>query len=477
MDADTVYAIREQVASRIGENRFRTWFGGTTQFDVQPDHLCVTAPNNFVGEWIAANYLSELREVTHAVLGNEARVDVRVATTTTKPGSTPENYSAGRPEASGAWRPSPAGNGVSARRPQPSGRPQHSGRLRGDLDAFVVGPSNQLAYSAARAVIDAPRDAFRPLFIHGGCGLGKTHLLQGICNGVRLHHPMLRWSYVSGEEFTNEFIYAVKSGRVDAFRARFRNVDILVIDDIHFLANKRATQEEFLHTFNAIDGAGRTLILSSDRHPRNIGSLSDPLINRLIAGMVVEVKPPDHSIRREILRRRAAKMVAEVPEEVLDLVARQITRNVRELEGALFKLAAFASLTKETITTDLAQTILADYLSANDGPLQPARIEDVVTAYFGVTRERLHSRSRDRTISLARALAMYLTRNHTSLSFPEIGRAMGNKNHSTVVMAVRRIQTGLAADERVRWKHGRNVVERPLGTVLADLEQALSADS
>jgi chromosomal replication initiator protein len=463
---EALCTIRDRVADRIGQRRFRTWFGDATVFDLEADRLCVTAPNSFVGDWIASNYLNDLRDATRAVLGDHAQVDVCVSALMNKnadPSRNGDNPSG----------PNDHTHAAPPKAPAPTRKTHQSGRLRGNLDTFVVGPSNQLGYSAAQAVIDSPRDAFRPLFLHGGCGLGKTHLLQGICNGVRAVHPQMRWCYVSGEEFTNEFIYAVKSGRIDAFRQRFRSVDLLVIDDIHFLANKKATQEEFLHTFNAIEGEGRTLVLSSDRHPRNIASLSEPLINRLIAGMVVEIKPPDYSVRREILRRRVAKMSCTVPDDVLDLVARHITRNVRELEGALFKLAALASLMKERVTPELVRTVLADYLASNQGPAQPSDVESIVANYFGVTRERLHSKSRDRTISLARALAMYLVRNHTSLSFPEIGRAMGNKNHSTVVMAVRRVQVGLASNEIAKWKGGHGVIERPLATVLAELEQRL----
>lgn len=456
--AETVCNIRESVARRIGQGRFNAWFGNAVHFDLQPDELRVVVPNAFVGNWIAANYMSDLQAAAADIVGTARTVHVRVGSRTSPPGGPPTAAHMATVREQPAAAPAPAA----------------PARLRGDLDTFVVGACNELAYRAALAVVDTPETAFRPLFLHGGCGLGKTHLLQGICNAVALHHPTRRWCYLSGEEFTNEFIYAVKAGRIDAFRARFRKVDLLLIDDIHFLANKRATQEEFLHTFNAIDGAGRTIVLTSDRHPRSIAQLSEPLINRLIAGMVCEISTPDHAVRLEVLRRRAAQMNVPIPEDVLELLARRITRNVRELEGALFKLAALASLAREDITVALARTALADYLTPEHGPIEVGDIELLVAQHFGISRERLRSASRDRTVSAARAVAMYLVRHHTNLSYPEIGRALGGKNHSTVVMAVQRIEQVIAADGSVRWKspQGRHT-EAPARTLLADLAARL----
>ncbi|MBN2447066.1 MAG: chromosomal replication initiator protein DnaA [Phycisphaerae bacterium] len=460
MAAQKICTIRESVANRIGESRFKTWFGSVVQFDLNDNHLSIQVPNAFVGNWIASNYLSDVEAVARDVVGGMSAVDVRVrAVAAAEPPERPPQPRLATP----APAASPAGD-----------RPA---RLRGDLDSFVVGPCNQLAYSAAQSVVAAPHEAFRPLFIHGGCGLGKTHLLQGLCNGATRKHPTLRWCYLSGEEFTNEFIWAVKAGRIDQFRARFRRVDLLVIDDIHFLANKKATQQEFLHTFDALEGCGHTVVLSSDRHPRAIATLTETLVSRLMAGMVVEVKPPSYEVRREIVRRRAAGMTCRIAPEILDLVAREVTRNVRELEGALYKLAALASLTREPVTPDLARLALEDYIIPEQRPLEPPDVERVVTEFFGVSRERLHSAARDRTVSLARAIAMYLVRKHTTLSFPEIGRALGKKNHSTVVMAVQRMEQTLAQSGDVRWKTPAGAAARPLAALLAELEGKLERRS
>ncbi len=455
--AEKLCTIRSRVADRIGSNRFDTWFGSAAELQLDGEDLRVTVANEFVGNWISANFLPHLIEVARDVIGAEPHVEIHV-----------EERGNGRPGGGSAAESRPARPPVAARRGE--NRPL----LRGELETFVIGPSNELAHSVASAVVRAPGAAFKHVVMHGGCGLGKTHLLQGICNGLQRTHPTLQWCYVSGEEFTNEYIYGVRAARVDAFRARFRHVDLLVIDDIHFLANKPATQEEFLHTFNAIDAAGKLVVLSSDAHPRQIASLSEPLVNRLIAAMVVKIDPPEFSVRREILRRRAAGMQVELPDEVLDYVARHISRNVRELEGALYKLAAYASLTREPIRPELARRAVEEYI-ASARPPEAADIERVVAAHFGVTRDALHSGSRDRSVTTARGVAMFLIRKHTRLSFPEIGRLMGSKQHSTAIMAVRRIQALVDRDGAVTWKTPAGVREAAVRTVLEQLEQRLLA--
>ena len=426
-------------------------------------------PNEFVGNWITSNFMTHLIAAARDAIGSEPRIEIRVEerpvndSDDTCGGSVTTAAVAARPAA----RPSPA-RSVLREGPRTDGRP----RLRGELGSYVVGPCNELAFSVASAVVRRPGDAIKHLVIHGGCGLGKTHLMQGICNGVGRAHPALQWCYLSGEEFTNEFIYAVKGGRIDLFRARFRHVDLLVIDDIHFLANKRATQDEFLHTFNAIDACGKAVVLSSDCHPRNIATLTEPLVDRLIAAMVVRIDPPDFATRREILRRRAAAMLGELPDDVLDYVARHVSRNVRELEGALYKLAAYASLTKEPMRLDVARRAIEDYV-ATARPPEAADIERTVAAHFGVTREALRSGSRDRSATQARGVAMYLIRRHTRLSFPEIGRLLGSKQHSTVLMAVRRIQALVDRDGAVTWKTPSGTHEASARQLLEEIEQRL----
>jgi chromosomal replication initiator protein len=346
-------------------------------------------------------------------------------------------------------------------------------KLRGKLEEFVVGPTNRLAHSVAQSVLENPDGDGSPVFFHSACGLGKTHLLQGIANGLMRSKPRVCWLYATGEEFTNRFLYALRERQLDAFRHRFRAIDVLLLDDVHFIANKKATQEEFLHTFNAIDTSGKRVVLASDAHPRMIGDLSESLVNRLVAGMVVRIDRPDFTTRCEILRRRAAHTKHEIPEPVICYIADKIRANVRELEGCLLKLLAYASLSKERITLELAQQALEDHLTQTGKILTVSDIEQSVSTLFGLTPADLHTSRKSHTIALARNIAMYLARQHTNFSFPEIGRLMGNKNHSTVLVACRRIAKLLEEDAEVSWQSVAGLQTRPLRALVECQEERL----
>jgi len=279
--------------------------------------------------------------------------------------------------------------------------------------------------------------------------VGKTHLLQGICSVVRRRR--LRWRFVTAEQFTNEFIGALRQKKIDAFRTRYRSLDLLAIDDVHFLAAKKATQDEFLHTYNAIESSGKQIVLASDVHPRLVGELNEQLISRFVSGMVVKVESPDQITRMEILRRRAKAMRLDIEPDVLEYVAMHICQSVRELEGTMIKLAALSALGNRTVTLAMATEALADHLARTDSVVTLGDIEALVAAYFGITPADLHSTRRTRTVSAARMVAMTLARRHTQMSFPEIGRCMG-KNHSSVLLAVKRMEKLLAENDQVSWK-------------------------
>lgn len=455
------------VSDQIGASQYRTWFEDTSRFSIVGNCLLIGVPNAFVGRWISSNYLAILVHETRALLGPEASVEIKVDPAVgARAGGNGKAHVA-----------APAGP---ARLGDASGRSERAQApvLRGELSGFVVGECNELAYAAACGVARNPMAASRPLVIYGGCGLGKTHLLQGVCNAVNLQHPLLAWRYISGEEFTNQFIHAVNGSgdALEAFRARFRRVDLLVIDDIHFLAGKKATQQEFLHTFNAIEAGGKAVVFSSDKPPRDMTMFSEALIDRMTAGIVVRLDVPDFATRREILARRAAAAAHDVADEVLDFMARHISRNVRELEGAMSKLIACSDLLREPVSVHLARRCLAEYLSATRPP-QAADIERLVAARLGVTREELHSGQRDRTISLARAIAMLLIRRHTKMSFPEIGRMMGKKNHTTVLMAKRRLEAILSSNGAVAWRTASGEQCLPLKELLDELERQIARPS
>lgn len=460
---ETVSQIREKVAQKIGPQRYKIWFKNSTAFSVADGCLNIGVPNPFIGTWIENHFAETIAEAAREVTGQEFRLNFAIA---------PELHVSLRKsqldrQAEVVTKNSEGGSGNGRR----NGYIAPPRRLRGRLDDFVVGKCNRMAYSSALSVVDAPASQFNPLFIYGGCGLGKTHLLQAICNGLAAKGGECEWLYVSGEEFTNQFLMALKGGKLDDFRSRFRSVDVLVIDDIHFLANKKATQEEFLHTYNAIEAANKQVVLASDAHPKLMGRLPETLVSRFVCGMVVRIDPPDHETRCEILRRRAGKMQQQIPEEAIRYIADNLQANVRELEGALLKLLAYASVLHEPITVAMARQALSDHLPRTDRIVTVNDIETIASSFFGLSPAELHSSRKTRTIALARAIAMYLARKHTSMSFPEIGRMMGNKNHSTVILACRKIERILNEDEMVFWRGTGGVQQMKLRTLLGRIEE------
>lgn len=459
---DIVRAFSDSIAQRIGANRYRTWFGTNTEIVFEDGRVRVEAPNDFVGEWIANNYLDALVEAAAEVAGKRLRVEVHVrpdgaeknALNATPPPPTPNRRTAGH------------SNGTMA-----DGAGRAAQHLRGRLENFVVGPCNRIAWLAAHQVAERPGRGFNLLVLHGPCGVGKTHLLQGVCNALREQHAGLTYRYVSGEEFTNEYIAALRAGKLEVFRARFRHVDLLAIDDVHFIADKKATQSEFLHTFNAIDGAGKTVMLTSDRHPNDLGAC-EPLANRLISGMVAEIHAPCEDTRRAIIERLAAEAGVLCPPEVVGFVAERFVQNVRELEGAWRRLVAYASLTRAPLSLRLAMEALG-------GGRRPARltfedVERLVCERLGVTRDDVRGAGRDRSVAGARAVVMFLVRRRLSLSFPEIGALLGGKNHSTVLMATKRVQAALDSGGtlRVRWNGVLDAY--PASEVISALEDELT---
>jgi chromosomal replication initiator protein len=324
-------------------------------------------------------------------------------------------------------------------------------RLRHDVESFIVGQSNQLAYNAALYVAEFPGAQYNPLFIHGNCGLGKTHLLQGLCKRFIEHHPTKRWMYLTGEDFTNEFLSCLRANKLDTFRRKVRDLDLLVIDDVHFLGGKKATQEEFLHTFNAIEAMGRQVVMASDNHPKMIEEFGESLVNRFVSGMVVRIDPPNFATRCEILRAMSARGGITLSDEVTGWVARRVTQNVRELEGAITRIAAHVQLDGRPADIAIAQQALGDLDRQLVAPVKPENILLSVCTYFGLEHKDLMSGRRQRTISLARSVAMYLVRKTAKLSFPEIGYRMGKRNHSTVISACRRIERAVQQNENLLW--------------------------
>lgn len=464
---DTVPMVENRVAEMLGPQRFNVWFKNATRFSLTGGCLRVSAPNNFVSEWIERNFRDVIAEAAREVTGIEHLLSFTIDPSLAKGLARKQpdrqlEFAASNPERL-------------AREHRRSGGQPPTRRLRGRLDDFVVGVSNRLAYAAASRVVESPASTYNPLFIHGGCGLGKTHLLQGICNGVMDRHADLRLRYVSGEEFTNDYVYSVKANEQDAFRARYRRLDLLVIDDVHFFANKRATQTEFLHTLEAIHEAGKQIVLASDAHPKMIGYFSDSLVSRFLAGMVVRIDSPDVQVRADVLRQRAKRLNVEVGDPVIMHIAEHFHANIRELEGALLKVVAQAQVAEQPITLSLAERAIRDLIRQTAPVVLLSDIESIVSIYFGLTPADLHTSRKSRTIALARAMAMYLARKHTDMSFPQIGRFMGNKNHTTVILASRRIAKTLQDGGNVRWVTPAGPKEANLAALLAEIEEQFGA--
>ncbi|WP_299025652.1 chromosomal replication initiator protein DnaA [uncultured Thermanaerothrix sp.] len=315
------------------------------------------------------------------------------------------------------------------------------------FENFVVGASNRLAHAASLAVAENPARAYNPLFIYGGVGLGKTHLLHAIGNTAL--ERGLHVLYVSAEDFTNDLINAIRTHTTTAFRERYRNIDVLLIDDIQFIANKESTQEEFFHTFNTLYGQEKQLVISSDRPPKAMMTLEERLRSRFEWGLIVDIQPPDLETRVAILRSKAERAGREVPVEILYTIARQIQSNIRELEGALTRVLAYADLSGHPLSPALVEIALADLIPQRS-QIDPGQVVNAVAQVFGISRERLLSRERSREVALPRQVAMYLLREEANVSFPQIGEVLGGRDHTTVLYACEKVADMIERDDYLR---------------------------
>ena len=398
------------------------------------------APNDWTKELLEVRLRDTLREALSRSAGRELRFAVTVEA---RPEARPEPFDYESHPVSTDHRgdPEPV-------RPSQHSRPAavEPARLnpRYTFETFVIGASNRFAHAAAVAVAEAPAKAYNPLFVYGDSGLGKTHLLHAIGHYAASLYPGLRVRYVSSEEFTNDFINRIRDGKGEGFRRRYRDVDVLLVDDIQFLQNKEGTQEEFFHTFNTLHNANKQIVLSSDRPPKQLSTLEDRLRNRFEWGLQTDVTPPELETRIAILSKKAAQDRIEAPPDVLEFIASKVERNIRELEGALIRVTAFANLNRQPIDLRTAEVVLRDLIPADGGPEISAAIIMAVTAqYFSVSLDDLCGTSRSRVLVTARQIAMYLCRELTELSLPKIGQHFG-RDHTTVMYADRKIRTLMA---------------------------------
>jgi chromosomal replication initiator protein len=455
--------LREALAERLGPSKFGLWFGEGVRLGVDGDALKVGVPNGFFREWIQGHFAGNLIEAAEALAGRPLRLAFAIDDEAgPKPGDVVPPLT-GEP----ARQPTAADPKarVATERPKPQGRPLKR------LDDFVTGPGNRLAHAAAVEIVQASGAGFNPLVIHGGIGLGKSHLLEGVAAEIRARHPGLPVIATTAEAFTNGFLDAIRSGHLGGFRSRYRSAGALIVDDVHFLAAKRATQDEFLHTFDVLLAAGSPIILAADQHPRAISRLTDELATRFLGGMVVKVEGPDPATRRAILKAKAAARGINLPEAVISFVAEHLRSSVRELEGALHSLIAHATLTGKRLDLTLARSALRDTIRHTAQAIALKDIERAVCRLFSLDPEALKSAGRARVVSHPRMLAMYLARKHTGAAYSEIGRFFGGRNHSTVIAADKKVANWLRDEQR----NGLLAGFETIADILAALERELGS--
>lgn len=417
---------------RVSQESFSTYFVGLRYLDQDADAIVVGAAGEFFASWVREHYLHILEEVFSEVAGHPLTVRIEVGPASVEPSAPP------------APRPVTAA---------PMDEPHHPFPLNphNTFSRFVVGPNNEMAHAASLAVARDPARGFNPLFIYGGTGLGKTHLLHAVAHQIRATRPEARIAYVSAEEFTNQVIKSIARQEMDRLRTRFRaSCDVLLMDDVHVLSGKERTQEEFFHTFNALHQAQKQIILTSDRTPQEIQHLEDRLRSRFQWGLITDVKAPQFETRVAILQGKAEQDRLELPDDVAFYLARLIASNVRELEGALTRLVAYASLRHEPLTVSFAQKALKDLLDNRARNVTIESIQRMVAEHYDVKVADLRGDRRLRTITHPRSVAMFLCRKHTQASFPSIGKGFGGKDHSTVLAACRRVEERMDDDSSLR---------------------------
>ncbi|MBL0938857.1 MAG: chromosomal replication initiator protein DnaA [Gemmatimonadaceae bacterium] len=436
--------LRQRARQVLPEQTYRTWLEPAAALVVEGDTLIVGAPDQFSADWNESKHADLLATFAPVALGHPMAVRFRV-----------HEERVGRVQMDMFVAPPPAP--IVAPPVQQQSRVSTPLNPRYTFDQFVIGKSNDVAAAAAQAAAQAPGKVYNPLFIYGETGLGKTHLMQGIAHELLRRTPTLRLAYVGTEQFTNEFISAIQTGQMGDFRRRFREIDLLLVDDVQFLKGKESTQEEFFHTFNAIYEAGRQIVLNSDRPPREIPGLESRLVSRFEWGMVANIDAPDLEHRIAILKKKASldHLELTIPDEVIEFIAQHVKSSVRELEGSIIKLLAYASLKHRDISVDLAREALRDKLrgaSSADFPDVPptaitvATIQQVVAREWGVTPDGLRSKTRTKQLTVPRQVAMYLCRELLALQLVEIGNAFGGRDHSTVIHSLERVAEDMAAE-------------------------------
>jgi len=422
--------ILEYTKQEIGQRAFENWFTQTRLDSITEDSLTIEVPSTFFKDWIYDHYRDVLNIAVLKTIGKVIPINFIV-----KP-------------------PSGIESAIATKKILAPERTIHRKTFylnpRYTFEGFVVGPSNRFAHAATMAIAESPAKAYNPLFIYGGVGLGKTHLMQAACHYLSEMHKNLKLCYLSSESFTNELINAIQHRTTPKFREKYRNVDVLLIDDIHFIAGKEATQEEFFHTFNALYDAHKQIVLSSDRSPKAIPGLEARLVSRFEWGLVTDVQPPDLETRIAILRKKTERNSIILPEDVMYFIAERIKTNIRELEGAIIKVIAYASLENKKISVDLVKDVLKDVLFGEEKKISIDLIQKKVANYFDIKTSDMKAKKRHKQIVYPRQVAMYLSRELTNATLPDIGERFGGRDHSTVIHACEKIEMHSKKNQNVK---------------------------
>ncbi len=421
-------AAISQLQMEMPKASFDTWVKHADLVNYQGETFTVGVHNAYARDWLDSRLSSTVNRLLTGMMGKPQSVEFIVWQ---------KDEAFEEPEARAEHAPEPASPILS----NPTLNPRYT------FDTFVVGSNNRLCHAASQAVADNPAKAYNPLFIYGGVGLGKTHLLHAI--GNQAHNQGLQVLYVSSEEFTNDLINSIRTHNTQSFREKYRRIDVLLIDDIQFIAGKESTQEEFFHTFNTLYGQTKQIIISSDRPPKALVTLEERLRSRFEWGLTVDLQPPDLETRIAILRTKAERAGRQVPGEILELIARQIQSNIRELEGALTRVLAFADLSGMPLNLELVHVALADLLPQHT-TIEPRQVVEAVAATFGLTSDRLLGRDRSQEVSLPRQVAMFLMREESNASLPQIGQALGGRDHTTVMYACEKVADLIERDDKLR---------------------------
>lgn len=424
----------EEIEKKISKPSYETWLKSTKAHGIKGDTLTITAPNEFARDWLESRYLHLIADTIYRLTGEEFVIKFII----------PQNQKDDQFIANSPTR-QIDNNDDHIELPQSMLNPKYT------FDTFVIGSGNRFAHAASLAVAEAPAKAYNPLFIYGGVGLGKTHLMHAIGHYVINHNPSAKVVYLSSEKFTNEFINSIRDNKAVDFRNRYRSVDVLLIDDIQFLAGKESTQEEFFHTFNTLHEESKQIIISSDRPPKEIPTLEDRLRSRFEWGLITDITPPDLETRIAILRKKAKAEGLDIPNEVMLYIANQIDSNIRELEGALIRVVAYSSLINKDINADLAAEALKDIIP-NSKPkiIAISDIQRIVGQEFQVKLEDFKAKKRTKSVAFPRQIAMYLSRELTDSSLPKIGEEFGGRDHTTVIHAHEKISRLLQTDDQLK---------------------------